>query len=124
MKISLPKPRMASADVRPCEVHGYHWPPYLETEGHHIYPVYLQNRIFGKIVLPDLVWTCDNGHKNIHAWLSFMLGERKRKPFRRGTRKEMELVMEAFDWYTGAKTTGTNLLDNPSMETGTHGWET
>lgn len=101
MKISLPKPRLARADVRPCEVHGYHWPPYIETEGHHIFPVYLQNKVYGKIVKPDLVWTCDTGHKNMHAWLSYLLGERKVRPFRNCTQREREYVMKAVTWFTG-----------------------
>lgn len=93
------EPQTASSQQRPCEVHGYHWPPIVETEGHHTYPVYLQNRVYGKIVHPHLTWICDNGHKTVHAWLSYLLGERKYAPHRRGTKKEMVLVQEAFDWY-------------------------
>lgn len=97
-------PATASARDKPCEVHGYHWPPPIETEGHHIYPVYLQNRVFGKIELPNLIWVCDTGHKNIHALLSWGLGERRNQPSGRGTRLERAIVKAAYDWYIEATT--------------------
>lgn len=71
-------PYTAQAALKPCELykdHGSATP--VITQGHHIYPIYLQNRKFGRIVHPDLMWLCGTCHDNIHAWLYWIMGERK-----------------------------------------------
>ena len=103
--LPLNAPLTASFSDKPCELHKYHWPPVLETEGHHDLPVYLQNRVYGRITVPDLTWVCDTGHKNVHAWIYFLLGERKHSPARRGTRSEMALAMKAVEWYKSERRT-------------------
>lgn len=92
----------ADGSERPCRFHKYHWPPVLETELHHLKPVYLQNRVHGKIVDPTTAPACPTGHSNFHAWISYLLGERRRRPWRLGTRVEMKHAREVVDWYLAA----------------------
>jgi len=49
------------------------------TQGHHAHPVYLQNRVWGGIRDNDLLYLCGTCHDNTHAWLFWLMGER-RKP--------------------------------------------
>ena len=41
-------PEARAAD-RPCELYRYHAPVPSRTQGHHRRPVYLQNRVYGRI---------------------------------------------------------------------------
>ncbi len=69
----------ATAATRPCQLYLYHAPAVVQTEGHHRHPVYLQNRVYGQIRDPELLWVCGNCHASVHEWISWRLGER-RKP--------------------------------------------
>lgn len=65
---------------RPCELVTYHAPKPTITEGHHIHPVFLQNRLYGNIQDNELKYLCANCHDSVHEWLYWLLGARKRKP--------------------------------------------
>lgn len=68
----------AMASDRPCELYSHSGGsrPSL-TQGHHIYPVYLQNRKHGRIVRGELMFLCGTCHDNVHTWLYWIMGERK-----------------------------------------------
>ena len=68
------------------------------TQGHHIHPVFLQNRLFGRIVDNELLWACGNDHDSIHAWLYWLLRERS-KPDRDPGRLVKDVAEVSFSWY-------------------------
>ena len=93
-------PRQASAQEQPCELVDYHAPRPVITEHHHSRPVYLQNRVYGRIRFGADLWVCSNCHEAIHAWLYWLLGER-RKPAYIGRAAKAE-AERAFEWYLAA----------------------
>lgn len=91
-------PYEAKASERPCELLSFHQPRPTRTQGHHIHPVYLQNRVYGKIQDTELRWLCGTCHDNVHEWLSYLLGE-AREPSPHPGRAAKQLAYEAFSWY-------------------------
>ena len=71
---ALTAPLEAQAKDRPCQLYRYHRPKPSRTQGHHRHPVYLQNRVFGHILLPELLWVCGTCHDAVHDWISYLLG--------------------------------------------------
>ena len=65
---------------RPCELYKRHAPIPTLTEGHHIHPVFLQNRLYGNIQDNTLKYLCSNCHDSVHEWLYWLLGQRKNEP--------------------------------------------
>lgn len=55
--------------------HGSARPAF--TQGHHRWPVYLQNRLWGEVRDQSLIWLCGTCHDNLHGWLYYIMGERK-----------------------------------------------
>ncbi len=94
-------PRTASAVLRPCELYKYHAPVPVITQGHHVHPVFLQNRVYGQIRDNELKWLCGTCHDTVHAWLYWLLGERA-QPEGVGYSAKRE-AQATFDWYTLAK---------------------
>lgn len=74
-------PVTAFYDAQPCTLVAYHAPLPLITEFHHSKPMYLQNRLYGKVVYAADMWVCSNCHDSIHAWLYWLLGERRKPPY-------------------------------------------
>ena len=68
-------PLTSPAGSNPCEVYEYHAPIPVRTQFHHTKPVYLQNRVYGKILFPADLWVCGTCHDSIHEWIGFLLGE-------------------------------------------------
>jgi hypothetical protein len=96
----LPSPHTASAAARPCELYADHGSATPSvTEGHHRHPVYLQNRVYGQIRDPQLLWLCSTCHDNVHAWLYWLLGERRSPDPLPPVRARGE-ARAAFAWYT------------------------
>lgn len=91
-------PRTGFQDSHPCELVTYHAPLPVMTEYHHQKPVYLQTRLYGKVLYGPSLWLCGNCHDAIHAWLYWLLGER-REPPRVGRAAKLE-AQATFDWYT------------------------
>jgi hypothetical protein len=90
--------RTATAAEKPCELYAYHAPTPSRTQGHHIRPVYLQNRVYGKIIDGTLLWVCGNCHDNIHEWLGYLLGE-SRRPNPEPGRLAKAQARWTYDWY-------------------------
>lgn len=93
--------RTARAEECPCELYEYHAPRVIRTQGHHVEPVYLQNRIYGHIENNRLMWVCGNCHDSIHEWLSWLLGEAREPSPHPGWKAKAE-AQKAFDWYKAA----------------------
>ncbi len=93
--------RIAQASEKPCQFHRYHFPRVIRTQGHHLYPVYLQNRRYGRIKYPDLLWICGTCHDSIHAWLDWLLEEAQKPDPEPGSRIKKE-AQKVFDWYMNA----------------------
>jgi hypothetical protein len=90
--------RTARATDRPCQLYAYHAPAVVQTEGHHRHPIYLQNRAYGRISDPELLWLCPNCHAAVHEWISYLLGERRRPSPEPGIRAKRE-AQAAVDWF-------------------------
>ncbi len=93
--------RSASAAERPCELYGYHAPTVVITEGHHRHPVYIQNRVYGRIQDSELLWLCSSCHESVHAWLYWLMGERREPNPHPPPRAKAE-AKRALDWYAAA----------------------
>lgn len=92
------EPLEALASERPCELYSYHAPKVVQTSGHHLHPVYLQNRLFGRIVDNQLMWMCSNCHAAVHEWLYWIMGE-KREPSPHPGTKAKANAMATLEWY-------------------------
>jgi hypothetical protein len=93
-------PRTAFAQEHPCVLHAYHSPAPVVTEYHHSHPVYLQNRLWGRIVDGPDTWLCSNCHEAVHAWIYWLLGERRQPPnIGRNAKAEAERTVA---WYRTA----------------------
>lgn len=91
-------PITATAASRPCQLHSYHSPRPSRTQGHHREPVFLQNRVYGRIQNSDLMWVCGTCHDNIHEWLEFLLGESRRPNPEPGRFAKIE-AKRSYDWF-------------------------
>lgn len=79
--LEIPERRTAQFTEHPCELVTYHAPQPVMTEFHHTKPVFLQNRLYGRIIYGADLWVCSNCHDAIHAWLYYLLGERKQPTY-------------------------------------------
>lgn len=95
--------RKASATEHPCTLVTYHAPTPVITEYHHSKPVFLQNRVYGRIVHPADTWLCSNCHEAVHAWLYWLLRERK-EPTVMGRAAKAE-AERTHQWYVAEWTT-------------------
>jgi hypothetical protein len=100
-EIYVPELRTASAVERPCALRQYHSPMPVVTQGHHRHPVYLQNRIYGAIRDPELLWLCGSDHDAVHAWLYWLLEERARPTVDPGWMVKKE-ALTTYEWYVAA----------------------
>lgn len=99
---ALPATTRAFAENKPCELVSYHAPTPVMTEYHHTKPEFLQKRLYGKTLFPADLWVCSNCHDSIHAWLYWLLGERKKPPYiGRAAKAEAE---RTFAWYLDEST--------------------
>jgi hypothetical protein len=93
----IPEQRTAFFEERPCALVAYHAPTPVMVEIHHSKPVYLQNRLYGKIQFAADLPLCSNCHDAVHAWLYWLLGERRQPPYcGRAAKAEAQ---RTFDWY-------------------------
>lgn len=90
----------AFASDHGCQLVTYHAPVPVVTEFHHTKPVFLQNRVFSEIRYGPDLWVCSSCHDAIHAWLYWLLGERKKPPYiGRAAKAEAE---RTFEWFQSA----------------------
>lgn len=90
-------PLTAFFDDRSCQLVDYHAPRPVMTEHHHTKPVFLQNKLYGKVPYGPELWLCSNCHDAVHAWLYWLLGERKQPPYiGRAAKAEAQAT---YDWY-------------------------
>ena len=94
--------RTARSDDRPCELHRFHAPTPSRTQGHHRHPVFLQNRVYGRIRDPELLWVCGTCHDNVHEWLAWLLSEARRPSPEPGRLAKAE-AQRSYEWYLQAK---------------------
>lgn len=96
---AVPIVRTAPASEHPCEMyldHGSARPAF--TQGHHRFPVYLQNRLYGRIIYGDLIWLCGTCHDNLHGWLYWIMRERRLEPVGVPPRAQ-RAALEVYLWY-------------------------
>jgi hypothetical protein len=101
----MAEPRTARAADRPCELYKYHAPRVVQTAGHHVAPVYLQNRVYGRIQDPTLKWLCPNCHTAVHEVISWLLGE-GRTPNPMPGRNVLTEAERTVEWYRTAAMEG------------------
>lgn len=93
-----PAPRSAFADEQKCQLVAYHAPAPVMISHHHTKPEYLQLRLWGEVRFGPDLWVCSNCHDAVHAWLYWLMGERREPPqIGRAAKAEAE---RTFAWYT------------------------
>lgn len=96
--------RIARAADKPCELYAHNgYPRPSRTQGHHRHPVYLQNRVYGQIRDPELMWLCGLCHDNVHEYLSWRLRE-AREPYPMPGGKVRIEALRTLAWYNAALT--------------------
>lgn len=80
--------------------HGSARPAY--TQGHHRFPMFLQNRLWGEVRLEDLMWLCGTCHDNLHGWLYWLLQE-WREPSPWPPPRARQRAQEVYDWFLAEK---------------------
>ena len=70
--------RDARAADLPCKLYTHHAPRVVRTQGHHVFPMYLQRRVWGEVRDETLMWLCGTCHDSVHEWLGWLLGETRR----------------------------------------------
>lgn len=90
--------RTAQAAEKPCAMYRHLWPRPTRTQGHHRHPVYLQNRVYGKIRDSELLYLCGLCHDSVHDWLSYLLGEGRKPNPEPGPRIKAEAKL-SYEWY-------------------------
>lgn len=63
--VTILPPEGVPSSKRPCELHTGHRPKALITVKHHLQPLGMG----GPDVPGNWLWTCDTGHRNVHALL-------------------------------------------------------
>lgn len=53
-------------DIAPCQLHASHTPITIINELHHIFPEFLQRRVWGKTVDQRKISICSTGHSSVH----------------------------------------------------------
>ncbi len=97
-----PEVRTAQAAERPCQLYTHRCAPRpTRTQGHHRKPVYLQNRVYGRIVDNELMWLCGLDHDSTHDWIAWLLGE-ARKPNPEPGYKAKAEARRTVAWYLAA----------------------
>jgi hypothetical protein len=100
---NVPTPRTAQAAEKPCQLYAHSDPPRpTRTQGHHRHPVYLQNRVYGQIRDPELLWLCGLCHDSVHDWISWLLGEARKPEPEPGWKAKAE-AQRTVDWYRGVQ---------------------
>lgn len=60
--------------------------------------MYLQNREYGEIRDPQLIWLCGLCHDSRHDWIGFLLGETREPSPHPGIKHKAE-AQRTVDWY-------------------------
>jgi hypothetical protein len=94
-------PETATAAEHPCAAYLYHAPAVVRTQYHHTKPMYLQERLYGKVLYGADLWLCGNCHDSVHEWLGYLLGE-SRMPNPQPGWKIKKIAQATFDWYVAA----------------------
>jgi hypothetical protein len=96
-------PRTATAAEQPCQLYAHTGSPVpLRTQYHHSKPVYLQNRLYGRIVHPADMWLCGLCHDAVHEVIDWLLGE-GRQPNPAPGRKTLAEAQRTVEWYLAEK---------------------
>lgn len=93
--------RTAPAAEKPCALYAYHQPKPVRTQGHHRHPVALQNRVYGRIQDPELLWVDGSCHDALHSWINYLLGEWSEPDPHPGRNVKVE-AQRTVDWYVAA----------------------
>lgn len=88
------------AGERPCQLHATHRPTPLVTVKHHVQPLGMG----GPDEPGNWLWTCDTGHRNVHALLG-PLANGGAMPDG-GTRTERAAARDGFDRWVAADRPG------------------
>jgi hypothetical protein len=102
--MTVPEPRTARAADHPCQLYGSHWPMVLLTQYHHSRPVYLQNRLYGRILYPADYWVCGTCHDSLHEVIRWKLDQGRTPNPMPGPRTNiMVKAMETVEWFNAEK---------------------
>lgn len=98
-----PVPRTAPAGLHPCQLYAHVAAPVpVRTQYHHSRPVYLQNRVYGRILHPADTWLCGLCHDAVHETIDWLLGE-GRQPSPMPGRNTIAEARRTVAWYQQAQ---------------------
>jgi hypothetical protein len=99
--------RTARAAEKPCQLYAHTTSPIpSRTQGHHRHPVYLQNRLYGSIRDPEMLWLCGLCHDSVHDMISWLLGE-GRQPNPMPGYNAIREARRTVDWFRAAEKAAT-----------------
>lgn len=78
-----------------CQVHGSHRPPVLETQVHHVQPIYLM----GPDTPDNKVRICGTGHESVHVLIRALVAGR---PLPKAGRADLALARRGYDAWVAA----------------------
>jgi hypothetical protein len=86
--------------LKPCELHTFHSPVTVYNEQHHVFPEYLQKRVWGKTLDQTKVSICATGHNTVHGAITNYLDKGVWPDYAKG--KTLALAKEAVKRYQEA----------------------
>ena len=84
----------------PCWLHLNHHPITVFNERHHVFPEYLQRRVYGRTLDQEKRSICSTGHNTVHGAITYFLDNGTWPKYARG--KTRELAQEAITRYQSA----------------------
>ncbi len=100
----MTEPRAAQAAEEPCQLYVHSGSPKpSRTQGHHRHPVYLQNRVYGRIRDPELMYVCGLCHDSLHDLIRWLLDE-GRQPNPMPGMNAIREAKRTVEWYRTAQT--------------------
>jgi hypothetical protein len=98
-ELPIPAVRNAPAATHPCELYAHTVAPIpVRTQFHHTKPVFLQNRLYGKILYPAELWVCGLCHDALTETIDWLLGE-GRQPNPMPGRNALSCAQQTVNWY-------------------------
>lgn len=70
-------PLTVNQDVAPCELHTSHSPITIVNERHHIFPLYLQTRVWGEVQDQRKMVICSTAHNTVHFAIEYYFKNNK-----------------------------------------------
>lgn len=82
-------PLAVSQELEPCVLHSSHSPITVFNERHHVFPEYLQKRVWGETRDKEVQSVCSTGHNTVHGAITYYLDKAAWPAYAVGKTREM-----------------------------------